>query len=745
MMRRLAHLVSYHPLWVLGFWLAVIALSLPLAARVGEVLNAQPDTPPGSVARHVKTILSQEFDGEDDETVVLVASSQTHRVGEPAFDAPFEQARARIAALDGVTSVQDYRERTDLKLVSDDGSYTIAIIGIAGDLLAAKHTTERIREVVDTIPELHFSLSGGPATVAELEAISERDARRAELFGLPLSLVVLVVAFGALVASALPLVIALTSITVSFAALFLLGQVIDFAVFTQSIVTMLGLATGIDYALLLVNRFREELRHTFDPRAAAERTALTAGRAVAFSGFTVMIALLALLIPPLTFIRSIGIGTILVLAVSVTVSLTALPAALALLGHRVNWLRVTRREPGMRSRSFWRERAEMIMKRPWLWAVGGALVLVLLSVPALSMRVADSGTQGLSERTDARQILEALHGLGLDGLLRSFDVLVDFNGNGFFDPGNVRKVSRLTRELEANDQIMTVFSPVSAGTIPRLLLYQYYATRETALASEVAGLARSTISTDGRFALVRVFPTKALGPDASQQLVDEIRAAAAGLGIDSLVGGSYVAEHEWVRSLYRSFPLAIGLVYIATLVLLGLAFRSLLIPLKSIVLNTLTVGAAYGVITLVFQDGIFVQLFGLGSGLGFVDSSTPLFIFAIVFGLSMDYEVFLVARIFEAHQRGLSDRDAVVSALSTTGGVITSAAAVMILVFSLFLFSEVVLMKTLGLGLTVAIILDATLVRVALVPAVMTLAGAWNWWLPRPVQRFADRLDLRHD
>src|SRR5690606_577577 len=299
-------------------------------------------------------------------------------------------------------------------------------------LFDSRERVAGVRAVLDRAADVEFALSGGPATVVELEAVSNRDARRAELYGLPIALVILVLAFGALVAAGLPLLCAVATISVAAAVLFWLGHWLQFAVFTGTIVTMLGLATGIDYALLIVSRFREELRVDADPRAAAERTTLGAGRAVAFSGLTVMVALAALLIPPVAFIRSIGIGTMVVLLVSVLVAITAVPATLSLLGHRVNWLRVTRREPGLRSRAFWYARAVQIMKRPMLWTVVGGAVLVALALPALRMQVADPGARGLTQATEARQVVEGLSGLGLDGLLSPFDAVIDFGERGFY-------------------------------------------------------------------------------------------------------------------------------------------------------------------------------------------------------------------------------------------------------------------------------------------------------------------------
>lgn len=746
MLALIATLTSQYPRWILAAWFLIAGLALPFAARVGEVLTAQPDTPPGSVAAEVRAILEERFVDVNDTFVVLVAEPRTGTVSHASFTGPFQRILGEVRGLPRVALVQDAAAVEAFDLVPPDSSFTAAVVYLTTDnLLEGLAAVADIREIFEREDTISFTLAGGPATIAEIEEVSERDARRAELFGLPISFVVLGIAFGALIASVLPLVVAATSIVVSLAALFLLGQAVEFAVFTQSIVTMLGLATGIDYALLMVNRFREELRNGLSPRQAAERTTQTAGQAVAFSGLTVMIALSALLVPPLGYIRSIGIGTILVLFVSVSVSLTALPATLALLGHRVNWLRLTRREPGLRSRAFWLKRAYQIMRWPWRWAVIGSIALLVMSLPALRMQVANPGPLGLSEGTEARQTVNALADLDLQGLLNPIDVLVDFGDEGFFHPSNVRALSRLERAIAQLDPVNITLSAMSGGSVPRLFLYQYYASPELARESELAELVRGTISEDNGVALIEVIPADNLSPAESAALRADIAARADELGLDILVGGNDVFEAEWSRTLFQSLPLAVGLVYLATLVVLGLAFQSLLIPIKSIVLNTLTVGAAYGVVTAIFQEGWLSGLVGLQSGLGFIDTSAPLFIFAMVFGLSMDYEVFLVARMYEAHKRGLSDREAVAAALSSTGGVITSAATVMIVVFSLFIFSEVVLIKTLGVGVAAAVLLDATLVRVALVPAVMTLAGRWNWWLPAPLARLAARFDMSHD
>ncbi len=743
MFAALATLVRRYPRYLLALWTVLPLLALPFAGRVGEVLTAQAGVVPGSSGARVGELLSAEFGGQDQSLLVLITRSAASKVGTPGFDGDYAKLAAALQALPGVSSVQDYRNPAGLNLIGPDRSYAVSLLTLAQSV-DERRTLGAIDGVLGAATMFTYNLSGGAAVKRELETVSERDARRAELFGLPLSLIVLTVAFGALVAAGLPLLVAAVSVTLSYALLFLIGQWFPFSVFTQTIVTMLGLATGIDYALLMVNRFREELEHSVTARDAAAATVLTAGKAVAFSGFTVMIALSALLVPPLDFIRSIGLGAMVVLLVGVLVAVTALPALLALLGTRVNAGKLTRRIPGQRSRAFWSRRARLVQRHPLRWALGGTLLLILLGLPALRIVLADPGSEGLSPATDARQVQGALEETGLAGVLDSFTAVLDFGEGGFFNPTAVRATSQFSRQAANIAEIAQVFSPTTAGGLPSLLVSGYYATRETALASPLAELVAETVSQNGRYVLIRLFPQGDLPLAAVRGVEESLTALAGDLGVAVTVGGNLVREREWTRALYQSFPLAVALVYCATLILLGLAFRSLLIPIKSIVLNTLTVGAAFGIITLIFQYGVGVSLFGLPEALGYVDSSTPIFVFAIVFGLSMDYEIFLVARVYEAHLRGYSDKEAVAEALGATGGVISSAGLIMIVVFSAFIASQIVLIKTLALGLAIAIFLDITLVRLALVPAVMSLAGAWNWWLPRPLRRLSERLDMHH-
>ncbi len=744
-MFKIAHLATRRPWLVLGVWGVVLLGSLPLALRVGTVLTSDVGAAPGSQAVEVRGLLEQNFavSGEGRSQIVLVADGGESGLSMTALEERFDTLLAEVRTLPGVVSVQGPADNPLLPGFGAEQASLALVEAAATTREGALETYQALRDFLPRAGGLVYHLTGVLAVDQELQKISKQDALRAEVLGLSVSLVVLALVFGAVVAATLPLLVAVVSITLSLAALYLLGLVTPVASFALSVVSLLGLATGIDYALLIVNRYREELAQG-DVRQAVQRTTVSAGKAVVVSGLTVLVALSALLIPPLSFIRSIGAASIVVMFFSVAVSVTALPALLTLLGGRVNLLSLTRREPGTRSRAFWQARGQLVMRRPVLWTVLGVAVLVGLGLPAFEMQLGISGINGLTAQTETRQAQDVLERLGLADLEDSFDVLVDFGERGFYHPSSVRGVAKLTRALQGLGHVGQVYSPTTSTGVPALITYQYYASRDLALASPLADLVEATVSRDGRYALLRVFPDAA-SPKALTDLSTVLRATTQDLGLNAMFGGKLTQEQEWAGTLYGSFPYAVLFVYLSTFVLLGLAFKSVLIPLKSILLNTLTVLAAFGAITAVFQMGFLARVFGLSGGLGFVETSVPVFIFAVVFGLSMDYEVFLVSRIFEGHQRGLSDRDAVLHALVSTGNVISSAALIMVIVFSIFIFSHIVLIKTLSLGLSVAIILDATLVRSALVPAMMLLMGKWNWWLPKPVARLAKRVDFGHD
>lgn len=411
MLKRIASFSTNYPKTVLFLWLLLLLVSLPLSRQVGSVLSNDAGLAPNSQAHEVAAIIAQDFVQQANYELIITAESLDGNVPVEELGANLQSLAETIRSLPNIKDVQTNREQPLIPTFDDSGNSL---------MLIELDTTERddilavTEDIVSLLPEsgpLQFFLTGWPAIELELQAISSRDAFRAEVIGLSISLVVLVLVFGAVVAALLPILVAIMTIVLSLAMLFLVGQLGPVANFTTTIVSLLGLATGIDYALLMVNRYREELAAGFDAKAAAARTTITAGKAVSVSGLTVLIALAALLIPPLEYIRSMGVSSIITMFFSVSISVTVLPAVFTLLGHNINRLQISRKPPGTRSREFWRNRARSVLKRPVMWTIAGIGILLTLSLPTLSMQVDFSGIRGLTEQTSATQAQAVLDNL----------------------------------------------------------------------------------------------------------------------------------------------------------------------------------------------------------------------------------------------------------------------------------------------------------------------------------------------
>lgn len=741
MFDRIAITVTQHPVRVLLVWLALVVGALPLARLAPSHLAANASSVKDSEAQEITQIYQREFGQTVTDRTVLVSESAIP-ASDPGFLEVYARLVGRLKAIPGVSEVTRFDTPGPLEGVSEDGRVTASLLETrleGGD--AVIEAVRREARAAQT-PQIRFYVTGATAVTKDFLHLLEADVRRSELIALPLTAVVLVLAFGALVAASLPLIIGLVAITVGLACLYLLtllGQVSSFA---QTVITMLCLGAGIDYALMNVARFREELARGLSARAAAAQTVRTAGRAVAFSGLVVALAMGAMIVPDLTFIRSMGIGGVMATLTTVLASLTLLPALLTLVGERINsprrfsfWLtRIRAIAPLLSSGAahpFWGRWAETVMRRPWAFTMLVAGFLVALAWPALSMKLGYTGAFGLGPNVESRKGLELIRSLGLGGASDAFEVLLDLGAEGF-TAKNRAQWRALEEEISAWPQVRLVVSPFLAARL-----------EVQGNVGDLAALSAQYISQNRRYLRLTVIPEDVVRAPEIRDWSERLRQAAQAAGFRGVrVGGAPVGSREFTEALTSAMPAAIGTVFAATFVLLAVAFRSLVIPLKSIVMNTLSVGAAYGVITLVFQKGFLAGLIGAPTDVGYVDSSLPLMMFAVIFGLSMDYEIFLLSRIQEGHLAGLSTPQSVRAALGRTAGVITSAALIMILVFSAFIFGQVVANKTVGLGLAVAVFLDATLIRLMLVPAVMVLAGEWNWWLPGPLRRLMPKVRL---
>jgi RND superfamily putative drug exporter len=738
--KPIAQLVSNRPVWVLIIWVLLLIASAPLATITPKRLSGNASSINNSEAARVTTLLETKFNQQPVDRT-LVVSESTLPPTDPDFLTPYNALVKQLKTVEGVNTLTRFDADSPLKLSGRVEGKFVTVTLLDTRLEKPEPVLDAIRAQVQgsRIEGTKFFVTGATAITQDFIARSESDTKRSELSALPLTAAVLVFAFGALVAAGIPLVVGMLSITAAMAMLYFLTLLMPVSSFAQSVITMLGLGAGIDYALLMVNRFREELAHGRDPRQAAANTTRTAGRAVAFSGLTVAIAMGALLIPDLTFVRSMGIGGVLVILVTVLTSVTAVPAMMALLGHRVNSPRrlAFKLTSSGKISPFWGIWAGRVMARPWLATFACVGLMLALAWPALGIKLGYTGAFGLTSNVESRRGLELIRPLELGGSMDTFEVVLDLGEQGFTSDARSRW-RKLDATLAGWSDVRLVISPFLVGR-------SNISSDGTGGLSDLASLTERSISQGRQYLRLSVIPKDTVHPQDIEGWLERLRAAATDAGFTRvLLGGAPVGSKEFTDALVGSMPLAIGVVFAATFVLLGIAFRSIIIPIKSILMNTLTVGAAYGVITLIFQKGFLAGALNVPTDVGAIDSSLPLVMFAVTFGLSMDYEIFLLSRVQEAHLQGMSVRESVKAALERTAGVITSAALIMLIVFAAFVQGDVVANKTIGLGLAVAVLLDATLIRLVLVPAVLVLAGEWNWWLPKGLKRALPKVSLEH-
>jgi putative drug exporter of the RND superfamily len=752
----ISRLNSRYPYLVLLVWLVIFVIAIPVASKAGSRFDASGGGVPNSEWERVTRLLVTEFpQTEIGESFILVSDSSLEFQNRQFLEL-YASLLKRLSALNGILEIVRFdTPNSPIKAFGQVQNRFVSVTQISA-LYGNPALLENMRiavleivpkaEVRDKVktPETQFFITGSSAVNQDFARLTESDVRRGELTALPLTAIVLVFAFGALIAAGLPIVVGVFSITVTLACVYVVTFIMPVSSFAQSVVTLFGLGAGIDYALLVVNRFREALEGNPDPRAAALEATRSAGRSVVFSGLTVAIAMLGLLVPNLALVRSMGVAGLLTITVTVLVSITLLPALLGLLGERINYPRALHRFSELgRTGGFWGRWAERVMAHPIIWGSAATAFLLLLAAPALGMKLGYTGAFGLAPGVESRKGLELIRPLALAGSLDTFDVLIDLGKPKAFDAEARAKWRDLDSRLSAWSDVQLVLSPFS--TVRNAINSSSSDPTTASAINSASALTQAFLSTSRRYLKVQIVPKQSIRTQDVGGWIDRIRAEASNAGFSSvLIGGAPKSAFEITQAITGAIPLAVGLVFILTFIVLAIAFGSILIPLKSILLNSLSVAASYGVITMIFQNGFLASFFNAPSDVGAIDVTLPLVMFAVIFGLSMDYEIFLLTRVQEGHLAGLDTREAVKIALERTAGVITSAALIMVIVFAGFIPGSVVVNKTIGLGLSVAVALDATIVRLILVPAFMVLAGKWNWWLPAWLRRVMPKVKLEH-
>jgi RND superfamily putative drug exporter len=667
-------------------------------------------------------------------------------VTDPAYKALIASVTARVRAVPEVGGVVWANNQS---FVSPDGHTTFLVAGLAGDQNHQLLTARAVALAAGREVPAGFQVQTGglSAFYNRFNDISRTDLEKAEKISFPITLAVLLIAFATVVAAGLPLILAIVSLVITLGLLYFLSGVTSMSVYVTNTASVIGIGVGIDYALFVVTRFREELRRGKAVPDAISRTLATSGRSVTLSGLTVIVALFGMFLVNIQAFRSMAIGSMTVVAVAVLGAVTLVPALLSMLGQRINKLRIPflgkEPEPG---HGFWHRWALTVMRRPVLYASLSLMVLLAMAAPLLSMRMGQSGPRtlpaGEGPRT-ANEMLAAGFGSGVTGPI---EVVLKTPG-GAGSPANLATVNRLSTALAADPRVESVTSLTTLVPGQTLTAYQaLYAHGLAGLPADISGGAARLADwkNGGDLSLVTVVSKDSPETRDAEALIDRIRdriVPAAGLAGKAIVGGETAFNLDLERAMSRRLPVVIGTVLVLSFILLVMAFRSLLLPLKAIVMNLLSVGAAYGLMTAVFQWGWGQRLLGFTSE-GTISTFVPMFLFCILFGLSMDYEVFLMTRIREEYHKTGSNELAVAHGLESSARAITSAALIMVTVFAAFATSRLLPFKQMGFGLAAAVLIDATIVRTILVPSAMKLMGDWNWWMPRWLDRVLPRIAL---
>jgi RND superfamily putative drug exporter len=721
---------------ILAGWILLIVALLPFAHRVEERLTVAARVA-GSESAAVDDVLAARFDSPFARWLALVLT------GVPRPDTPeggnvLRRAVESVESHPRVTRAFSYLDDPDSLFLGARGQGTFIIVGIDADLGRPERilpelrraTVELERELRARFPRATLRWTGEVALNADLREASALAATRAERRALPLSLSVLLLAFGAIAAALLPLGAAAASVGVTLGIVALLAQWWPLSIVVQNVVSMLGIGLGIDYALLMVSRFRGARARGLSAPDAATECAARAAPTVLLSAGTVAIGFGALLFLPLDEIRAIAVGGLLVALVSALVAVTLVPAALAVAGSRLELGRLPWRNALPRGRphggGWWARWARLAVAHPLLVLAVGAAPLCVLAWHATRLDTRLPRGDWLPRDMESAQAVRDLQRMERGNIAQTIRVVLDLPRDvSVLDHAGWRATSQMVGSLLREPEVGRVraLPTIAPAAIPGPLL-------ESLLPDDAKG---TFASRDRHATLLEVVPTNEATPNALVDLVTRLRERGApelsGLpGARMLVGGIPAFNADYRSALTGRFATAATVVVVATLLVLGLTLRSVVVPLKAVVLNLLSVGAAFGATVLVFGDGVAIHLLGLDAPPGGTFPMIPVLVFCIVFGLSMDYELFLVSRVAEARRSGRGESEAIVGGVRHTGGVITSAAAIMIVVFGAFMLSNVLLIQMLGFALAVAVLIDATVVRMAIAPALLRLAGRWNWW-----------------
>jgi RND superfamily putative drug exporter len=736
MLNALGALVVRRKYIVVAVWALIILAALPFAPRAQEFLK-----PGGFSNESFPSVKARKVLQERLELSTLsIDFVFSHPEWQP-FDARFSDAVLKaVGDLDKYGEISYVVTHLDDPQRASSTSNTVHVTaGLTIELEESLGFLKTVTADLDPGP-LDLIITGAPALYRDISLASQEDLRRGESVAFPIATFTLLLVFGTLIAAILPAAVGGAGVLVGLGIVFFMSQGIDMSVFALNIVTLLGIGVGIDYSLFYTSRFQEELRSGKSVDDAVLGANSHAGKAIMFSAITSLIGLISLVAFPVMMLRSVGIGAVAVIFAALLAALTLMPALLAILGHRVNRFRIG---PDWAKRNgFWVPLSNWVMKRPWMVLLPTVTILVLLAIPAGSMRLGTVDATILPDSLESRRGFDVLREEFGFALKTVIPVGYTFEGSPFARR-NIDNAYDIGRELERLDGVSRVISVVNLD--PTFGPDQYevlYQSPESITDVALARIVRETVR-DGAILFLVESELHPFGPE-TRELVTEIRSLLPpeGNGGTLHVDGGASEITDIINALYGKFPIIIAVVLIVTYLSLMLLFRSVILPLKAVLLNVLSILASYGALVFVFQQGHFSGLLNF-EAMGVIEATLPILLFAIIFGLSMDYEIFLLSRVAEAYDRTGDNEAAVAEGLQKSGMIITGAAGILIVVAASFVLADVVVVKAIGLGLAIAVFVDVTLVRALVAPAIMRIAGPWNWYLPGWLDRILP--EVRHD
>ena len=739
----------YRLRWIIVLlWVLIIAASGWLSLRFGDVLSGGGWDIPGSESERAKAILTSQFDGRSETSLLLIFRDQGSTAGEEAYMDSLKRVEDHLLKEESVESVYSLRNSAEALrpgLIGSDNHTSYAFVNLDVEEDYAINIMYDLQQRLATYADevgVDSYLIGASALWGDVSFYSQQGLATAEMIVLPLIFIILLVVFRTVVATITPIIVTLAAVVAGLGLIFAIGSQVELSVFVTNSAIMLGMGVGIDYSLFMVNRFRVELERLKDVRAAMGVTMRTSGHTIIFSGITVMAAMAALFVVDIPAIRSIAFGAIAVVIFAVLVTISLLPAVLVLLGERINKWRIPSwyarsRKPG----TFWLSWGKAIMKRPAMILLVAIAVMAVFALPAFDMKLNTNDVTILPKESMTRQGFELYEEAFETGGTSTGSLTVHATDGSLKDEQQLVYLAKLHQriaELEGVNQVSSLAS-FTQGMAPAEVVAFLGSDRQQ-WPTGMASMIDRYMSQDGKYAVIDITLATPGASETSRELIEKIRTevvpdSAPMQGLRFALGGDTAQAIDMNDAIYAAIVPTLAIMLVLIYIILLVTFRSVLLALKAIVMNVISVGATFGIVTWVFAEGHGISLFQATAN-GYISNFVPLLMMALLFGLSTDYEVFLISSVQEHYEQTGDNEGSVAAGLQFTGPLITGAALLMIAVFTGFAFSSMLPIQTLGFGMAMAILLDATIVRLLIVPAAMKLLGKWNWWLPgrKPVK-----------